>query len=65
VYRSRRDKVSSVTLWGLADDDTWLDSFPIDRTDAPLLFDDKLRPKPAFWAVAGTAGAQPKATRTP
>jgi endo-1,4-beta-xylanase len=65
VYRSRRDKVSSVTLWGLADDDTWLDSFPIDRTDAPLLFDDELRPKPAFWAVAGTAGAQPKATRTP
>jgi endo-1,4-beta-xylanase len=55
VFRSRRGKISSVTLWGLADDDTWLDSFPIERTDAPLLFDDALRPKPAFWATVGTA----------
>jgi endo-1,4-beta-xylanase len=55
VYRSRSSKISSVTVWGLSDADTWLNSTPTPRIDAPLLFDDKLHPKPAFWAVVGVA----------
>jgi len=46
-------KLTGVTFWGIADNDTWLDDFPVaGRTDWPLLFDAQLRPKPAFWAVA-------------
>jgi endo-1,4-beta-xylanase len=42
------------TVWGLRDRDSWLRSPPNagDGTDAPLLFDDAGRPKPAFAAVA-------------
>jgi endo-1,4-beta-xylanase len=44
--------LSSVTFWGLADDHTWLDDFPVQgRKDWPLLFDAEHRPKKAFWAV--------------
>ena len=30
-------------FWGFADDDTWLDGFPVARTDYPLPFDMGLR----------------------
>ena len=44
--------LTSVTFWGLADDHTWLDDFPVrGRKDWPLLFDAEHRPKKAFWAV--------------
>jgi endo-1,4-beta-xylanase len=46
-----RASVESVTLWGLADNHTWLNSFPVVRTNRPLLFDTSLNPKWAFWAV--------------
>jgi len=51
VYRAHSDAISSVTLWGLADDDTWLSTFPITRLDAPLLFDTQLQAKPAYWGI--------------
>ena len=35
----------------MADDDTWLDSFPVNRTDYPLPFDHQLQAKPAYWGV--------------
>ncbi len=35
----------------MADDDTWLDSFPINRLDLPLPFDTKLQAKPAYWGI--------------
>jgi endo-1,4-beta-xylanase len=45
-------RLASVTFWGIADDSTWLDSFPVkNRKDWPLLFDVSHRPKPAFWSV--------------
>jgi endo-1,4-beta-xylanase len=53
VFRGRVGEVSSVTLWGLTDMDSWLNATPSVRTDAPLLFDGELRPKPAFWASSG------------
>ncbi|GAA4715039.1 endo-1,4-beta-xylanase [Phytohabitans rumicis] len=45
-------QISSVTLWGAADDGTWLDTFPFPRRDDPLLFDRDLQAKPAYWGVA-------------
>jgi endo-1,4-beta-xylanase len=46
-----RPSVQSVTLWGLADNHTWLNSFPVTRTNRPLLFDTAGLPKWAFWTV--------------
>lgn len=43
--------VRSVSTWGAADDQTWLDTYPITRKNYPLLFDTTGAPKPAFWAV--------------
>ena len=35
----------------MADDNTWLDSFPVTRTDYPLPFDMGLQAKPAYWGI--------------
>jgi len=53
AFRGLRGKISALTMWGMADDDTWLDSFPIDRTDYPLPFDMSLQAKPAYWGIIG------------
>jgi endo-1,4-beta-xylanase len=51
VFRRLKDKISAVTFWGMADDDTWLDSFPVTRTDYPLPFNMALQAKPAYWGI--------------
>jgi endo-1,4-beta-xylanase len=51
AFRRLRGKISAVTFWGMADDDTWLDSFPVNRTDYPLPFDMQLQAKPAYWGI--------------
>jgi endo-1,4-beta-xylanase len=51
VFRRLKGKLNAVTFWGMADDDTWLDSFPIDRLDEPLPFDQLLQAKPAYWGI--------------
>jgi len=51
VFRAHYDVISSVTFWGVADDNTWLSEFSSGRKDFPLLFDDQHQPKPAFDAL--------------
>jgi endo-1,4-beta-xylanase len=51
LFRRLERKISAVTLWGMADDDTWLDGFPVSRTDYPLPFDLHLQAKPAYWGM--------------
>ena len=51
VFRHERRKLSGVTFWGMADDDTWLDGFPVARTDYPLPFNMGLQAKPAYWGI--------------
>ena len=51
AYKQLAGKISRVTIWGMADDDTWLDSFPVARTDDPLPFDMSLQAKPAYWGI--------------
>ncbi len=46
-----RPSVTSITLWGVTDASTWLNTFPVNRTNRPLLFDSNGDPKWAFWAV--------------
>jgi endo-1,4-beta-xylanase len=50
-----RPSVRSVTFWGVSDANTWLNSFPVARTNRPLLFDTAGNPKWAFWAVVDPA----------
>ena len=41
--------LKDVLLWGITDRMTWKNNFPAPgRTDAPLLFDNEGKPKPAF-----------------
>lgn len=51
MFRRNHTHISSVTLWGIADDNTWLSEFASGRKDFPLLFDINHKPKPAFFAV--------------
>jgi endo-1,4-beta-xylanase len=51
VLRALKGKIEAVTFWGIADDNTWLDNFPINRLDAPLPFDSRLQAKPAYWGI--------------
>jgi len=45
------DDITSITLWGVSDDKTWLDTWPVTRNNYPLLFDDDHYRKPAYDAV--------------
>jgi endo-1,4-beta-xylanase len=51
ALRQLKGKVKAVTFWGMADDDTWLDGFPVVRTDYPLPFSTTLQAKPAYWGI--------------
>lgn len=52
LLREYSDVISSVTFWGVADNYTWLDDFPVrGRKNWPLLFDQDLKPKQSFWEV--------------
>jgi endo-1,4-beta-xylanase len=51
TFRRLQGKISSVTFWGQADDNTWLSTFPINRLEAPLLFDDQLQAKYAYIGI--------------
>ncbi|HEX4037178.1 MAG TPA: endo-1,4-beta-xylanase [Acidobacteriaceae bacterium] len=56
LFRAERHNLTGVTFWGMADDDTWLDGFPVARTDYPLPFDMGLQAKPAYWGIVNADG---------
>jgi len=46
LFLKHHDKISRVTLWGIADQHSWKNNWPVrGRTDYPLLFDRDLQPK--------------------
>jgi endo-1,4-beta-xylanase len=52
IFQKYGDSVTRVTFWGIRDDNSWLNYWPIaGRTSYPLLFDRQGQPKPAFHAV--------------
>ncbi len=52
VFREYHKHIEAVTLWGVADDDNWLNNFPVrGRKNWPLLFDDNHEPKEAFYRI--------------
>jgi endo-1,4-beta-xylanase len=59
AFRALKGKLDAVTFWGLGDDNTWLDSFPINRLDLPLPFDTRLQAKPAYWGIVDPSKLPP------
>jgi len=56
VFQKHRDVVDRVTFWGVTDQDSWLNNWPVrGRTSYPLLFDRNGQTKPAFDAVLEAA----------
>jgi len=52
VFREYKDNVSGVTFWNISDKHSWLDTYPVrGRKNYPLLFDQQLKPKKAYWQV--------------
>lgn len=52
ILIKHRDKVDRVTFWGMSDDASWLNNFPIrGRTNYPLLFDRQQQPKSAYFRL--------------
>ena len=49
VLRENKDKIGSVTFWGLSDGVSWLNHFPVKRKNYPLLFDGSQKRKEAYY----------------
>ncbi len=55
LFLKHKDKISRVTFWGVNDEQSWLNGWPVrGRTNYPLLFDREFNAKPAFYKVIGT-----------
>ncbi|MFD2871723.1 endo-1,4-beta-xylanase [Mucilaginibacter ximonensis] len=52
VFRDYKQYLTGVTFWNVSDKYSWLDNFPVrGRKNYPLLFDQNLKPKKAYWSV--------------
>ena len=52
LFLKHSDKIDRVTFWGVSDDYSWKNNFPIrGRTNYPLLFNREHKPKDAYFAV--------------
>lgn len=49
VFRKYKKNITGVTFWNISDKYSWLDGRG--RKNFPLLFDQKLQPKKAYWEV--------------
>jgi endo-1,4-beta-xylanase len=56
IFLKHSDKVTRVTLWGVCDQDSWRNGWPVPgRTDYALLFDRQGNPKPVVQAIVDQA----------
>lgn len=52
VFVRHRESLATVTFWGVSDERSWLNDWPVrGRTNYPLLFNDQLQPKTNFAKV--------------
>jgi endo-1,4-beta-xylanase len=51
LFRKHANVIARISFWDLHDGQSWLNSFPWQRVNHPLLFDREGRPKPAHDAV--------------
>ena len=64
LFDEYSDLIERVSFWNLHDGQSWLNYFPWNRVNYPLLFDRNRRPKPAFDAVYATMRAE-RSVRVP
>ena len=56
LFLKHSDKITRVTLWGVTDNHSWKNNWPVrGRTDYPLLFDRNYQPKPVVGAIVEAA----------
>lgn len=61
LYLKYQDKISRVTVWGVADGDSWRNNWPMrGRTDYPLLFDRAYKPKAVVQQIIEIASQEKK-----
>lgn len=48
---AERSSVTSVSTWGVSDEQSWLNTVPVERTNAPLLWDRDRNAKSALQAI--------------
>ena len=54
IFYEKRDKIDRVTLWGVTDDTSWKNGYPVPgRTNSPLLWRTDYTPHDAFYSVLG------------
>ncbi|MFD1176360.1 endo-1,4-beta-xylanase [Paenibacillus puldeungensis] len=63
IFKKHSALIDNVTVWGKDDGNTWLRKFPVSRNNWPLLFNERLQSKPAYWAIVNAA--QPQAPAAP
>lgn len=52
IFREYKKVITGITFWNVSDKYTWLDGYPVrGRKNFPLLFDQELKPKKAYWSV--------------
>jgi endo-1,4-beta-xylanase len=52
IFREYKNSLTGITFWNISDRNTWLDFYPVrGRKNYPLLFDQNLKPKKAYWEV--------------
>lgn len=54
LFLKHRDNIDRITFWGVSDDTSWKNNFPMrGRTNYPMLWDRQRKPKDAYFAVTG------------
>lgn len=59
LFRRHAEGIARVSFWNLHDGQSWLNYFPWQRVNHPLLFDRAGQPKPAYDAVIEALSAKP------
>ena len=61
LFLKHSDKISRVTLWGVSDENSWRNNWPVrGRTDYPLLFDRDYQAKPIVQKIISIANLSVK-----
>lgn len=59
LFARYADVIDRVSFWNLHDGQSWLNYFPWNRVNHPLLFDRQGKPKPAYGAVIDALQSRP------
>ena len=51
MFEAHSDSITNITFWGVTDKASWLNSFPVNRKNWPLLFDENYQVKYAYWGI--------------